>query len=98
MLTGPHFFRKNVGYATFEEAVAAAVAKNDSPVTLLANVVVTDSVDASATELVPNGYSITLAESGTLTVAADATVVPVAADGYELVKTVNADGTIKYSV
>ena len=98
MVTGPYYAPKNIGYATFEEAVAAAVARNDKPVTLLEDIVVTAPIDASATEIVQNGYSITLKENGALTVSDASSVSPVAAPDYNLVTIQNPDGTTTYSV
>ena len=37
MLTGPYYVRKNIGYATFVEAIEAALKYIDSPITLLAD-------------------------------------------------------------
>ena len=47
MTTGPYYAPKNIGYATIDEAFAAAVAKKDSSITLLTNVALRDDVEIS---------------------------------------------------
>ncbi len=90
MLTGPHFYRKNVGYATIEEAIEAAVAYEDGNITLLANVQLTKDVEISIAGVVlntnghtfnGNGHKITLtAADATLTAPAGLNVITNVAD------------------
>ena len=69
MVTGPYYAPKNIGYKTFEEAVEAAVTKNDSPITLLQDVEVTGNVViGEGISLNCGDYSVVLAnETATLT-------------------------------
>ena len=55
MLTGPYYYRKNIGYATLEEAVAAAVDFKDSPVKLLKDVELTETIVING-----NGQDLTI--------------------------------------
>ena len=58
MLTGPYYAPKYIGYATFEEAFAAAIAANDHEIKLLADVAVSDSFK------IPAGANLTLDLNG----------------------------------
>ncbi len=74
MVTGPYYAPKEIGYATFEEALAAAIRDNDGPITLLADLLLTGSVDTTGmkegTTINQNGFAIKLATAdATLTAA-----------------------------
>ena len=104
MLTGPYFFRKNVGYATIEEAFAAAVEYDDVNITLLQNVTLTKDVEISIPGIVLNANGFTLDCNGheiKLT-AIDATLA--APEGYTVTtdldhyKVVYEDGVYKVAL
>jgi len=70
MLTGPYFAPKNVGYKTFEEALAAAIAYNDNAVTLLKDVTLSNTVVINkAITLDGNGYTLTSTASRAINVS-----------------------------
>jgi len=48
MLTGPYFYRKNIGYATLEEALAKAQEFVDPNVTLLKNITLENTITVNA--------------------------------------------------
>ena len=110
MTTGPYYAPKDIGYATFEDAVAAAVNYKDGPITLLANVQLTASVDAGTTEIVQNNFAIELASKGAALTAPEGLTVTTGVDGYKVVyedgvyklvenfvaKYTDADGTVNY--
>ncbi|MBO5402358.1 MAG: hypothetical protein J6A85_04195 [Clostridia bacterium] len=76
MLTGPYFYRKDVGYATIEEAIAAAVTYKDGNITLLQNVALTKDVEISIPGIIlnTNGYTLDCNGHKIILTAADATL------------------------
>lgn len=76
MTSGGFYTPKNIGYATIEEAIAAAVAHNDVNITLLKNVRLTRDVEISIAGIVlnTNGYSFDCNGHKVILTAADATL------------------------
>ena len=97
MLNGPHFVRKNIGYATFEEALAAAIAYDDLFITLLADYTADITLE-KAIKLDTNGYAIgkvVLADAGATVLApADQNVITTVAG----MKVVYEEDTYKVAV
>ena len=71
MTTGPYFAPKDIGYATIEEALRAAMDYSDSPVTLLKDVTLNESMTIDKDITVNKGdYAFDVAEGVTLTISA----------------------------
>ena len=92
MLTGPYYAPKEIGYATIEEAIAAAIAKKDNPITLLTDFVLTAPIDAADKTIVQNGFIIKLATADATLTAAEGLNVTTDLAGC---KVIYEDGTYK---